>query len=71
MRTITEILWVEEWTKDGKKHSRTHVQLEDGEIAAGYSKDFKVGDLVMCFYDPAHDTIKVSKPKKPLDITNA
>lgn len=62
MLTVIEIIGVEERRKGNEIYYRTHALLEDGEIAIGYGNKFEVGDKVMRFYDPAHDTIKMRKP---------
>lgn len=59
---IIKILHIEARTKDNKPYYRTHALLESGEVATGYSKEFKVGDRVQYFYDDRYDTIKMRLP---------
>ena len=59
MRKIIEILGVEEWVKDNKRHSRTYAILEDGSEAVGYGSDYEVGDEVMYYYHK--ETPKMAK----------
>ena len=59
MRRIIEILGVEEWVKDNKRHSRTYAILEDGTEATGYGSDFNINDEVMVYYH--HETVKMEK----------
>lgn len=61
MHSIIKIIGVEEWTRNEKPHSRTHVLLDNGEEAVGYGEDFKIGDECEVFFDPHHNTIKVIK----------
>lgn len=62
MRKISRIIRVEKWQKDGKTHYRTHA-IADGDEVAGYGKDFKVGDLVECWFDAQWGIAKMQKPK--------
>ena len=65
MRRIISIEFIEK----KPKYTRTWALLDDGSIVAGYGEDFKVGDLVMHFYDPKWDMQKMSKPKPKLDTS--
>ena len=64
MKKILSIDHIEEWEKDGKKHSRTHATLETGEEVQGYGTDFEVGDPVEYFWDAAHNITKMIKKEK-------
>ena len=61
MKRIFSIDHIEEWEKDGKKHSRTYATLETGEEAVGYGKGFEVGDAVEYWFDAAHQITKMKK----------
>lgn len=64
MRTILRIDHIEEKTNaKGDIYHRTHATLEDGEECVGFGKDFKVGDLVMVFYDDKWGLCKMMKKK--------
>ena len=59
--TIIEILGVEGWLSNGKRHYRTHVILEDGDEAKGYGDDYKVGDKVMRWRNDEWDYTQIKK----------
>ena len=58
---IIEILSIEGWTRNGKTHYKTYALLDNQEEAAGYGKDYKVGDEVMSWFDDDWDEYKMKK----------
>lgn len=63
VRTVSKIISVEGWTKDGKAHTRTTALLDNGEESIGYGK-YEVGDEVEAFFNEKWDYYQMQKPTK-------
>lgn len=64
MREIQQILYVEEKVnkRTHKPYHKTTALLDDGTEAKGFGNDYRVGDMVMTFYEDKWDEIKMIRP---------
>jgi len=66
MRKVIKILYTEKRNHQAGDYHRTHIVVDDGQVAVYYGNDVKLGDELEVFYDPKWDVVKARKtPKKP------
>ena len=66
MRTIIEILGVEEKRKDNSIYYITHARVDDDSdnVYRGFG-NFEIGEKVQAFHNQQYDTLEIRRPDDP------